>query len=335
MSARLARSASLPQPAGWPASALTEFEILDAACTVRRATIKPAMCGHNSLFIGQIGDWTWETVGALCGTDVFGARTQQGWPAYLAFYYFHVRASTAAHLRRFTFGDRIEVISRVFGFGSESVLTLHRIEPAGAATAKPPWFTPAEFYDAPRPDCLYVENFNRWVTRGSAPGNQALLKASPPAFRHEHLPRLDGRYSPRLAASRARSTYTFRDPVSGGADSLIAENFSVEYPLDVCRDFNGVGLVYFAAYFSILDWALLRLWRHFGRSDQSFMNRVVLDHKVCYLGNADVGTTLDIGMTAWLACDDRSEVVDTVIRDRGDRRVIAVSTMQIAAGAAS
>ncbi len=326
---RAARPAGTCPPAGY----LPEFGVLQPSRTMRRVTIKPAMCGHNSLFVGQLGDWTWETVGALCDTDVFDAKTADGWSAYLAFYYFHIRGSQAMDLRRLTFGDRIEVLSQVFGFGSESVLTLHRIERVAGVTAGSPWFTPAEFYDRPRPDCLYVANFNRWVTRGGQPGNEELRKASPPAFRHEHLARLPERYSPRLAFSRARRAHTFRD-LDSCAGAPLAENFTVAYPLDVSRDFNGVGLVYFAAYFSILDWALLRLWRHLGRSDRSFMDRILLDQKVCYLSNADVGATLEIVMSAWPAGND-GELVDMVVRHRDAGRVIAVCTMRIAPGAAA
>jgi probable biosynthetic protein (TIGR04098 family) len=312
------------------------LEIIAPDTTVRRARITPAMCGPSSLFVGQLGDWTWESVGALTGTDVLDARTDGGWPAYLAFYYFHIRGSATAHLRQLTFGDRVEVVSRVFGFGSESVLTLHRVERTGEAGAPaPPSFSPDEFYENPRPGCLYVENFNRWVTRGGQPGNETLRKASPPGFRHEHLPALPGRYSPRIRYARAREARTFRDPGPDDHCDVLAKDLAVDYPLDVSRDFNGVGLVYFAAYFAILDWALLRLWRELGRSDRQFMDRVILEHQVCYLGNADVGATLTITMSARRSAGDHSELVDSVIRERGTGREIAISTMHLAAGGAA
>ena len=101
----------------------------------RLVTIKPGMCGHNSLFYGQLGDWTWETVSELCDTDAFNAYNAAGQPTYLSFYYFHVRAGDALHPRSLSFGHRVEVVSRVFGFGSESVLTLHRLRQVGPTTS--------------------------------------------------------------------------------------------------------------------------------------------------------------------------------------------------------
>lgn len=306
-----------------------EFAILDASSTVRRMTVKPAMCGHNSLLIGQIGDWTWETVGALCGTDVFRARNHQGDPAYLAFYYVHLKSGRALHPRVLTFGDRIEVVSRVFDFGSESVLTLHRIAISDDEPAATRMLTEEEFFLHPRPDCIYAGNFNRWVTRGRNHSNQGLVRSSPVGFRHGHLPKLSARHSPRLVYDRARTRHTFRDP---GAIGYLAHvtGFQLEYVIDPSRDFNGVGLAYFAAYFSILDWALLGLWRHLGRGDRSFMHRIVLDHKVCYLGNIDVGTTLTITVNMFRRQGDpRDEVVDIVMADRAGNRTVTVSTMHL------
>src|SRR5215472_14494696 len=94
-----------------------------ASSVYRRVTVKPAMSGRNSLFVGQIGDWTWDAVTALCGTNVFNATNASGAPTYLAFYYFHLRGSPVLHSAGLTFGDRLEVVSTPFNFGSESILT--------------------------------------------------------------------------------------------------------------------------------------------------------------------------------------------------------------------
>lgn len=59
----------------------------------RRLRITPSMCGQTSLFAGQIGDWAWDTVSRLCGTDVLTATNDAGSPTYLAFYYFRIRGT--------------------------------------------------------------------------------------------------------------------------------------------------------------------------------------------------------------------------------------------------
>ena len=308
------------------------FEVIDESSVRRRLTVKPGMCGYNSLFVGQIGDWTWETVTALCGTDVFNARNECGLPTYLAFYYFHVRASTSLHLHSFSFGDQISVSSRLFNFGSESILALHQIEREGTDGSAPRPVDPTEFYECPRDDRLYVENFNRWITRSEQQSNRGLMRSSPAGFRHSHLPVLPEMYSPRRAYQSARLRGQLHDPGKPGY-RLLAEDFRVDYPLDITRDINGVGLVYFAAYFSMIDWAFLRLWRHLGRSDRSFLQRIVTDQRVCYLGNADLDSVMCIRMNAWQHITDPSlEVVGVVIEDRDTHQTIAVSALDVKVG---
>lgn len=306
-----------------------ELRVLDGSSVTRTIMIKPAMCGHNSLFVGQIGDWTWDTVSALCDTNVFAARDCGGVPTYLSFSYFHLRASPSMHVRHFTFGDILRVDSRLFGFGSESVLALHEIRMAGRdaeTSASARRIEPEEFYAFPDENCLYVQNFNRWVARSRAHSNEGLRRASPVDFRHNHLPVLDSRHSPRLAYDRVRRTVVDgrTDRPAGGV------TLTVDYPIDVTRDLNGVGLLYFAAYFSIIDWGLLRLWRHLGRTDRSFLRRVVLDQRVCYLGNADVDCVLRIELSRLpMSGKPADEYVEAVLTDRDSGRVIAVSTLHV------
>jgi probable biosynthetic protein (TIGR04098 family) len=292
------------------------------------------MCGHNSLFVGQIGDWTWDAVGTLCGTDVLRARDASGAPTYLSFYYYRIRASRRFHLRSPTFGDRLQVTSRLFDFGSESVLALHRIARSpdrGDERAGNP-LDASEFYAFADEDCLYVENFNRWIARSEARSNEGLVRSSPTDFRHRHLPALPEEYSPRRATDLARTRLTFLDHAVGGyrADD---EALTVEYEIDASRDLNGVGLLYFASYFSIVDWALLRLWRRLGRSDRSFLDRVVVEQQLCCLGNADAGCVVAVTLQRWrVVGDDCQEVINVVLRDQNAGRALAVCTLHLLTG---
>jgi probable biosynthetic protein (TIGR04098 family) len=318
----------------------TSHVIRDALETVstnsvhRRVTVKPAMSGQNALFVGQIGDWTWDAVTALCGTNVFCATNASGAPTYLAFYYFHMRGSPTIHSAGLTFGDRLEVVSTPFNFGSESILTLHRIKKEGQREISPQSIDIREFYDFPRNDCLYVETFNRWIARSREKSNQDLIKSSPVDFKYAHLSSLPDQYSPRQICGYARINNTFHDTQSPEHVSVV-DGFSTEYRIDITRDINAVGLVYFAAYFSIIDGALLKLWKHLGRSAQSFLDRVVLDHKLCYFGNADLDSLLRITLRSWRKVGDPGhEVYNAVLQDCETTRVIAVSTMHVLSEAA-
>ncbi|MGW4463800.1 LnmK family bifunctional acyltransferase/decarboxylase [Micromonospora sp. NPDC004704] len=299
-----------------------ELELLGPDATTRTTVVRPGMCGPGSLFVGQIGDWTWDTVSAVSGTNVYTARDAGGAPTYLAFHYFHLRGGADLHVRGMTFGDVLRVDSRAFAFGSESVLTLHEIRRGDVPARK---IDPDEFYAHPDPACLYAQNFNRWVVRGPSGGNGDLRSASPPGFRHDHLPALPARYSPRRAYGDLRDLYAAPEPVDG-IDRLV-----LDYPVDPSRDLNGVGLLYFAAYFSIVDWAVLRLWRHRGGTDAGFLRRVVLDQRLSYLGNADAGAVLRARVSRQSGGDvpGADETVRVVLTDRDTGRPIAVALQQV------
>jgi probable biosynthetic protein (TIGR04098 family) len=304
-------------------------EVRGVDTVTREEVVRPGMCGHNSLFVGQVGDWTWDAVSALCGVDALRATDPAGAPTYLSFYYYRIRGSRRFHLRTPTFGDRLRVTSRLFDFGTESVLTLHRIGPAHADA--PSDIDADEFYRFADEDCLYVENFNRWIARSQARSNENLVRSSPTGFRHAHLASLPERYSPRHACHRARTRLTFLDEQTHRPDG---PQWTVEYEVDVSRDLNGVGLLYFASYFAIVDWALLRLWRRLGRTDADFLDRVLLDQQMCCLGNADGGRVLTAALRRWRPVEpDGTEAVTIVLRERDSGRVLAVCTQHLAEGA--
>lgn len=307
--------------------------MIDQPVLTRTETIRPAMCGYNSLFAGQIGDWTWDAVSRQCGTDVLTARTETGARAYLSFYYYRIRGSRRFHVRTPTFGDRVHVATRLFGFGSESVLTLHRMWLLDAGQEPPALdedvLDPDTFYEFGDDECLYVENFNRWVTRTRATSNTDLVRSSPPGFEHAHLPALPEAYSPRLICKLARDRLTFVSP-HDDRYQVAGPDLRVRYRIDPSRDLNGARLIYFASYFSIVDWALLRKWHELGRDDESFLDRVVVDQQVCCLGNADAGTAVDITVRRKVA--DGMEAFDVVLLEEGSGRLLAVSTLFVRQG---
>ncbi|MFC8369035.1 MULTISPECIES: LnmK family bifunctional acyltransferase/decarboxylase [unclassified Streptomyces] len=306
----------------------------DHSSLSRRVTVSPGMCSGGSLIFGRIGDWTWEAVAAASGTNVHAARTAEGHPVYLSFYYYRVRGGRTVHPHGLAFGDELRVDSRVFQFGSQSALTLHRLAPAELDLPGGP-LEPSEVHDEPHPDCLYVENVNRWIARSRPGSNQGLFEAAPPDFAYAGLPRLPSAYSPRTLVGRARQAGSFHpeDPqglVPAGPDH------TCEYVLDVNRDLNGAGLVYFAAYFSIFDTALLSLWRSLGRSDEHFLRRKVVDQKLGYFGNADPGAVFTVSVRRWhREADPRVEIADMAMRDTATGELLAVTSIELDLGAAS
>jgi probable biosynthetic protein (TIGR04098 family) len=300
----------------------------DTACSpvlTRRIVASPAMCGPGSLFFGQAGDWTWQTVGDACSLNTYRARTPDGEPSYLAFYYYRVRASPLVHPYGITFGDEFVLESRVYQDGSQSVVTLHRLGPPGAALPAP---HPDEFHLNPRKDCIYIENFNRWLSRGGSDTNHGLLSRPPVGFRPADLPALPPQYSPRSACGRARHHGTFH-PAGLADHDLTVAAFRTQHTVDAARDLNGAGLLYFASYFSIIDTALLRLWHELERGDHDFLRRRLLDHRLAYFSNADPGDRIDITIRLWRHAVCHEETSDVRLTDAATGRLIAVSSIRL------
>lgn len=293
----------------------------------RHVLVAPGMCGGGSLFFGRIGDWTWETVAASCGMNVHAARTPEGQPTYLSFYYYRVRGGDVIHTQSLSFGDELRVTSRAFQFGSQSVITLHRVAPADLHLPDEN-LDPAEVYENPRPECLYAENFNRWIVRGNADSNRGLALATPQGFAYHDLPQLPNTYSPRTLVGRARTAGSFHpDGPSGYAEACAPQ--TLEYTLDVVRDLNGVGLMYFAAYFSVFDAALLRVWNSFGRTTKEFLRRKVRDQQIGYFGNADPGAVFTITVRTWRnVVHPHIEMADMAMRDKATGQLIAVTAIE-------
>jgi len=281
------------------------------------------MCSGGSLIYSQIGDWTWDAVTAACRTNVYAATNLAGQPVYLSFYYFHVRAEGAIHPHGLSFGDELDVTSRVFGVGSQSVLTLHRLSFAGRLSIDSP-LDPAEFYESPEADCMYIANFNRWISRRHPGSNKGLIESAPPEFRHQHLTTLPSVYSPRLIARSARKEESFYPSGSPGFEPAESA-YTMTYEVDVVRDINAARLVYFASFFSIADTALRGLWRQLGRSDTDFLRRRVLEHRICYFGNTEVGTILSVKVKLLRHSNISDyEIADITIRERHSGELLSV-----------
>jgi len=283
--------------------------------------VTPSMCGHNSLLIGRMGDWTWQLVGEACDVDVLRGRTADGQPTYLSFCYYRVVGSRRFHLRTPEFGDSLAVRSQVYSLGSESVVTLHELRRTAPAAGP---LTAAEFFEFGDPDCLYVEHYNRWVSRTDTASNRDLVRASPVAARADRLPTLAAEHSPRLPFRRGLTTGTPRAEPVTAADSL-----RLSFPVDITRDLNGVGLLYFASYFSLVDRAVLAWWRRRGRSTASFLARVVVDQQLCLIGNADADTVLTAQVSGAGPGTNGVERLDVRLTEEHSGRPIAVCALDI------
>ncbi|MGW2562305.1 LnmK family bifunctional acyltransferase/decarboxylase [Streptomyces sp. NPDC001514] len=293
----------------------------------RLVTVNPGMCGSTRALVACVGDWTWEAVSDACALDVCNARDGQGRPTYLSFYYCRITSSGGFHPQQLTFGDHLDVQSRVFQAGRRGVLTVHRLRRTAGGEdgdAVEP-FRVSEAYTRHRDDCIHVENFNLWVSRGSAHSNVGLVCSPPVGFDHAVLPPVPDTHSPRFLCDQARRQHAFPDPVTD-AWPRSGPDYVVERAVDITSDVNGVGLLYFASYFAIAERAQLDRWLSLGRSRRSFLSRALRDARICYLGNADLDARLRLRLRTVHSPEEPSrEKTSIVIDDVSTDRTIAVA----------
>lgn len=285
--------------------------------------VTPAMCGHNSLFIGQLGDWTWDAVGASCRIDPYTAADPDGNPVYLSFAYFRVRSGGGLSVEDLTFGDRLRVRSKVLSCGGDSVLTVHQVSRDQGAPGAEAAGGVGDFFRRDTPGSIHVENFNRWIRRSGHDTNHGLRRATPAGFRVDHLEPVADEHTPRRVWAQARRTAGF----GAEGEPPPEARLSLTYQVSASRDLNGVGLLYFASYFSIVDWAVLSMWRSLGRSAGGYLRRRVLDRQLCYIANANADDVLDIEVTTHRDAAG-PDVVDVVLRHE-DGGLLAVARQRI------
>ena len=288
----------------------------------RKEVVTLGMCGENSLFTGHIGDWTWDTVARLCNVNPYTAKNNNGEPTYLSFCYYNIEGHGATHLRSFGIGSEIEVVSSVYKCDSVSLHTIHRIGKVSQITSEP--VTIEEVHDYPQPNCLYIENYNRWISRTCEDNNELLSKMQPQNYKYEHLPQIPDKYVPWKVYRKAITNNTFFDNKTGY--DLISQ-FSTTSEVNIARDINGVGLLYFAAYFNIFDEAILMSWLSLGGDKRSFLHKKIIDQKICYLGNCNYDTNLNVETTVWKK--NNNYAFSAVISRCSDRETIAIVTAHI------
>lgn len=275
----------------------------------------PSISAGRMALVARLGDWTWQRVCHTYGLDVLAARTATGAPAYLSFHYCRYRATPQFHLGSPTFGDQLEVSSAVLGAGPQSTIAVHRLRRDGPM----PQITPEEFLTPVASGELRVLHLNRWITPGTE-GNLALVRTAPVGFDPDRAPRTPLAAAVRERIRTAREHATFRPEARPAGEPHV-----LAYTVDAARDLNAVGLLYFACYAGLVDWALWQAWTLQGRDDAAFVSRTVVDQEQLHLGNADAGSRLILVVSPWRA--DGHDGADVVVSREHDRTVICVSSL--------
>jgi probable biosynthetic protein (TIGR04098 family) len=219
------------------------------------------------------GHFQWQSIAAVAGLPLSALRTIDGGEVYATFYYIEERIPDDAPLESFRLDETVRFVIRLRAFKNIAV--------EGQVT----FDRPERLADAER-EFPSIRFANIFIT--PTKGNSRLRVAPPAQADFSALPLLPNDENP-YHLTRAASE-------SGSLELLdehwtVAAEYEHRYAIDVDRDTNGAGLVYFANYIAFMDTAE-RLALAGTAPQRSLRHR-----RIAYYGNADVSDTLAIQVT--------------------------------------
>ena len=245
------------------------------------------------LLLMHAGHFQWQSIAAATGGPLSRLRTSSGGEVYAAFYYIEERLPPAAPLESFGLDDvvrfaiglrsfkNIAVEGRVVFDRPDRLTDMTRVEAALAP-------------DADTGDHPFIRFGNIFIT--PVKGN-SVLRVAPPASADfsglTPLPNEDNPYHLTRAASEGRGLGLF------DARWTTVGTFEHRYRIDVDRDTNGAGLVYFANYAVFMETAerLALDALTLPVAPDLIARRSLRHRRVAYYGNADVADTIEVRVT--------------------------------------
>lgn len=245
------------------------------------------------------GHFQWNSIAAAAGMPLSVLRTTNGGEVYASFYYIEERIPDATPLESFRLDDtiRFDIALRAF----KNIAIEGRIH----------FDRPGRLGD----DSPFIHFANIFITPEK--GNSRLRVAPPAQADFASLPLLPNEENP-FQITRAAE----QSGVLGVLDDSwqSAGTYEHRYAIDVDRDTNGAGLVYFANYVAFMDTAERLALRAHGidASTRSLRHR-----RIAYYGNADVEDTITIHVDV-LRNDARLGFRFRLVRDE-DQQMICLS----------
>lgn len=234
------------------------------------------------------GHFQWQSIAAAAGLPLSALRTIDGGEVYATFYYIEERIPESAPLESFRLDDTVRFVIRLRSFKNIAVegrLIFDRPErladPNRVALAVSPEHDEREY--------PYIRFANIFIT--PAKGNSRLRVAPPAQADFGALPPLPNDDNPYQLTRLANET---------GSLELLddtwteAGTFEHRYAIDVDRDTNGAGLVYFANYVAFMETAERIAVGTLLPADARTRFRSLRLRRIAYYGNADVSDTLVI-----------------------------------------
>jgi probable biosynthetic protein (TIGR04098 family) len=248
----------------------------------------------ESLMLMHAGNFQWASIATAIGTPLSRLRTISGGEVYAAFFYIEERIPAAAPLESFKLDDVMRFVVRLRAFKNITVEGRIVFGHQERMTDLPQIEAELDGNEASG-QFGFIRFGNVFIT--PVKGNSVLQVAPPTSGDFSRIPPLsnaDNPYHMTKAASDGRGLGLLDD----SWEPVLSHQHT--YTLDVDRDTNGAGLVYFANYVSFMATAeRLALSRMEKSADDAAMRQRSLRHRrVAYYGNVNAADTIDIRVTA-------------------------------------
>lgn len=242
------------------------------------------------LLLKFAGHFQWESIGAAAGVPLSTLRTMAGGEVYASFYYIEEIIPDRTPLESFGLDDELRFAIALRA--SKNIVVEGRVvfERTGGMTDTAR--VNAELEPSMTDHALpFIRFANIFITPEK--GNSRLRVAPPAGTNLMHLPELPNDENP---------YHLTRSAGEGGPLGVFDEgwvaagDYEHRYAIDVDRDTNGAGLVYFANYLAFMDTGE-RLALEDVTPGVNVSGRSVRHRRIAYYGNVDVTDTIIVRVT--------------------------------------
>jgi probable biosynthetic protein (TIGR04098 family) len=272
------------------------------------------------LLLKYAGHFQWQAIADAAGMPLSVLRTMQGGEVYASFYYIEERIPATLPMEEFHLDDTVRFIIKLRSF--KNIAIEGRIVFGHPNDLDDP--ARVERAAAGDGDLPFIHFANIFITPEK--GNSRLRVAPPAQADFSALPSLPNEENPYHITRQASETRSL-GLLTG--DWIEQSSYVHQYAIDVDRDTNGAGLVYFANYIAFMDSAE-RVALESSPIDEyrrpHTPHRSLRHRRIAYYGNADVFDTLRMRVTILRSASrPRMVAFQYVIERQEDDQMICLS----------
>jgi probable biosynthetic protein (TIGR04098 family) len=249
--------------------------------TNRRGLWEPLLLMHA-------GHYQWQSIASAIGRPLSELRTLSGGEVYAAFYYIEERFPERTPIESFGLDAtvRFSIALRSFkNIAVEGLVSFDRVEALGVPASM-------QMPGSGDPAHPFIRFGNIFIT--PVQGNSELRVAPPANADFSAIPALPNDANPYQVTREAKETGSLG--LIGDAWPRIGDVFDVGYDIDVDRDTNGAGLVYFVNYITFME----RAERAMSETRPLSTGERTLNHRrTAYYGNADPRDTIRVRLSVF------------------------------------